>query len=202
MGERNKNILIGQVKTMRRKDREMTKAFGLEVIDKSKYGVISMIDEDNEPYGIPLSIVRDENNLYFHSAMGGKKVEIFEENPKVSIAFVGETKIPENYTEEELDEIVKDESKAVLLISKVFTTEYESAVVTGKVKLVEDEEEKIKAMRLICEKYTKTKMDYFDMAIKAGLKRTNVYRIDIEEINAKRKKYDLNGEEMKWGRME
>ncbi|HHV27095.1 pyridoxamine 5'-phosphate oxidase family protein [Anaerosalibacter bizertensis] len=187
---------------MRRKDREMTKAFGLEVIDKSKYGVISMIDEDNEPYGIPLSIVRDENNLYFHSAMGGKKVEIFEENPKVSIAFVGETKIPENYTEEELDEIVKDESKAVLLISKVFTTEYESAVVTGKVKLVEDEEEKIKAMRLICEKYTKTKMDYFDMAIKAGLKRTNVYRIDIEEINAKRKKYDLNGEEMKWGRME
>lgn len=202
MGERNKSILIGQVKTMRRKDREMTKAFGLEVIDKSKYGVISMIDEDNEPYGIPLSIVRDENNLYFHSAMGGEKVEIFEENPKVSIAFVGETKIPENYTEEELDEIVKDESKAVLLISKVFTTEYESAVVTGKVKLVEDEEEKIKAMRLICEKYTKTKMDYFDMAIKAGLKRTNVYRIDIEEINAKRKKYDLNGEEMKWGRME
>lgn len=187
---------------MRRKDREMTKEFGLEVIDKSKYGVISMIDEDNELYGIPLSIVRDENSLYFHSAMGGKKVEIFEKNPKVSIAFVGETKIPENYTEEELDEIVKDESKAVLLISKVFTTEYESAVVTGKVKLVEDEEEKIKAMRLICEKYTKAKMDYFDMAIKAGLKRTNVYRIDIEEISAKRKEYDIHGEEMKWGRME
>lgn len=187
---------------MRRKDREMTREFSMEVIDKSRYGIISMIGEDNEPYGIPLSIVRDGDNLYFHSAIGGRKVKIFEKNPKVSVAFVGETKIPENYTKEELDEIIKDESKAVLLISKVFTTEYESAVVTGKVKLVEDEEEKIKAMRLICEKYTPTKMDYFDMAIKAGLKRTNVYRIEIEEIKAKRKRYDINGEEMKWGRME
>lgn len=56
-------------------------------------------------------------------------------------------------------------------------------------------------MKLICEKYTPTKMDYFDLAIKAGLKRTNVYKIEIEEVKAKRKKYDINGEEMKWGRM-
>jgi nitroimidazol reductase NimA-like FMN-containing flavoprotein (pyridoxamine 5'-phosphate oxidase superfamily) len=187
---------------MRRKDREMSREFGLKVIDKSRYGVLSMTGEDNEPYGIPLSIVRDGNNLYFHSAMDGRKVKIFATSPKVSIAFVGETKIPENYTKEGLDEIVKDESKAVLLISKVFTTEYESAVVKGKVKLVEDEDEKIKAMKLICEKYTLTKMDYFNMAIKSGLKRTNVYRIEIEEIKAKRKKYDIHGEEMKWGRME
>lgn len=187
---------------MRRKDREMNIEFGLEVIDKSRYGVISMIDEDNEPYGIPLSIVRDENILYFHSAMDGRKVKVFKKNPNVSVAFIGETKIPENYTKDELDEIVKDESKAVLLISSVFTTEYESAVVKGKIKLLEDEEEKIKAMKLICEKYTPTKMDYFNIAIKAGLKRTNVYGIEIEEITAKRKKYDTHGEEMKWGRME
>lgn len=187
---------------MRRKDREMSTKFGIEIIDKSRYGIISIIDEDNEPYGIPLSIVRDENVLYFHSAMDGKKVKIFEKNPNVSMAFVGETKIPENYTKEELDEIIKDESKAVLLISSVFTTEYESAVVKGKVKLVGDEEEKIKAMKLICEKYTPTKMDYFNMAIKSGLKRTNVYRIEAEEIKVKRKKYDAHGEEMKWGRME
>ena len=186
---------------MRRKDREMNREFGLEVIDKSRYGVVSMIDKDNEPYGIPLSIVRYENILYFHSAMDGRKVKIFEKNPNVSISFVGETKIPENYTKGELDEIAKDESKSVLLISRVFTTEYESVVMKGKVRLIEDKEEKIKAMRLICEKYTPTKMDYFDVAIKSGLKRTNVYGIEIEEIKAKRKKYDIHGEEMKWGRM-
>lgn len=186
---------------MRRKDREMDRGFGLMVIDKSTYGILSVIDDNGEPYAIPVSIVRDENKLYFHSAKEGKKVEIFKENPKVSIAFVGEVKVPEIYTKEELDELVKDESKGVLLIRKVFTTEYESAIVKGKIELVEDEEERIKAMKLICQKYTPNKMDYFNLAIKSGLKRTNVYKIEIEEIKAKRKKYDKAGEEMKWGRM-
>ena len=187
---------------MRRKDREMSKDYGFEIIDKSKYGVVCTIDENVHPYGIPLSIIRNENTLYFHSSKDGKKVNIFEQNPKLSIAFIGEVEVPENYTEEELDGIVKDESKAVLLISSVFTTEYESALVKGKVELLEDEKEKIKAMRLICEKYTPRKMKYFDMAIGAGLKRTNVYKVEIEDITSKRKKYDVHGEEMKWGRME
>ncbi len=187
---------------MRRKDREMNREFGLKVIDKANHGILSMVDKEGDPYGIPLSIVRDENTLYFHSAMDGKKVKIFEDNPNVSVVFVGQTRIPENYTKEELNEMTKDESKAVLFISSVFTTEFESAIVKGNVKLVDDENEKIKAMKLICEKYTPTKMKYFPIAIKAGLRRTNVYSIEIEEITAKRKKYDEDGKEMKWGGIE
>ena len=187
---------------MRRKDREMSREYGLKVIDRSKYGVVSMIEENNEPYGIPLSIIREVNTLYFHSAKDGKKVKTLKDNPKVSIAFIGEVEIPENFTVEELNEMAKDESKAVLFISSVFTTEYESVVIKGKVKLVEDEKEKIKAMKLICEKYTPSKMQYFYMAIKAGLNRTNVYMVEIEDITSKRKKYDMHGEEMKWERME
>lgn len=185
---------------MRRKDREMSREFGIETIDKSPYGVVSMIDGD-VPYGLPLSIVRSENKLYFHSAKDGKKVNILSKNSKVSIAFVGEVNVPENYTKEELDEIVKDESKARLLISSVFTTEFESTIVSGRVKLIEDKDEKIRAMKLICEKYTPTKMEYIDMAIKAGLNRTNLYSLEIEDITSKRKRYDREGKEMKWGRM-
>ena len=104
---------------MRRKDREMDEKFGMEVIDRTRYGVLSMVADDNEPYGVPLSIVRDGNNLYFHSAKDGRKVKTLANNPNVSIVFVGKVKIPENYTEEQLKEIAKDESKAALLISKV-----------------------------------------------------------------------------------
>lgn len=125
---------------MRRKDREMDREFGLKVIDKSICGVLSTMDHGNVPYGIPLSIVRDGDTLYFHSAKNGKKVNIFEKSPKVSVVFVGETKIPEIYTNEELDKIIKDESKAGVLGSKVFTTEFESAIVVGQVKLIEDED--------------------------------------------------------------
>lgn len=49
---------------MRRKDREMDRKLGLKVIDESIYGVLSMVDEGSEPYGISLSIVMDENKLY------------------------------------------------------------------------------------------------------------------------------------------
>lgn len=187
---------------MRRKDREMDRDFGLEIIDRSQYGIISMVDENREAYGIPLSIVRDENTLYFHSAMEGKKVRILEREPKVSVTFVGQVNVPENYTREELDEIIEDKAKAGLLISKVFTTEFESALVRGRVKKIEENEEKVKALKLICEKYTKTKMEYFPIAIEAGLARVNIYGVEIEEITAKRKKYDIDGEEMKWKRME
>ena len=175
---------------MRRKDREVNKEFGLKVIDNSIYGVISTVDDDNQPYGIPLSIARDGNTLYFHSAMSGRKVNMFNKNPNVSVVFVGETKVPEIYSNDELDKILKDESKAGILSSKVFTTEFESAIAVGKVRLVEDEEERVRGLRLICEKYTPTKMAYFPMAVKAGLKVANVYSIEIEEIAAKRKKLD------------
>ena len=187
---------------MRRKDREMSREYGLKVIDRSKYGVISMVGENNEAYGIPLSIIREENTLYFHSAKDGKKVEIFKNHPKVSIVFIGRVEVPEIFTEDELDEMAKDKSKAVLFISSVFTTEFDSTIVKGKVKFVEDEEEKIKGMKLICEKFTPTKMQYFNVAIRSGLNRTNVYKVEIEEISSKRKRYDINGEEMKWERME
>lgn len=187
---------------MRRKDREMSREFGIEVIDRADYGVVSMIDEDNEPYGIPLSIVRDGNNLYFHSALDGKKVKVFEKNSKVSVTFVGQVKVPEIFSKEELDEMSQDKSMAGALISKVFTTEYESAIVKGKVKLVEDAEEKLKSIKLICEKYTPTKMNYFNLAIESGLQIVNIYKIEIDEVKAKRKKYDMRGEEMKWGKME
>ena len=187
---------------MRRKDREMNKEFGLKLIDKSDFGVVSMIDDENKPYSLPLSIVRDEDLLYFHSAKEGRKVSLLKDNTNVSIVFTGKRKIPENFSKDELEEMSKDISKGVQFISKVFTTEFESAIVDGRVKKVEDRDEKVKALKLICEKYTPDKMDYFPIAIKAGLDKVNIYRIKIEEITSKRKKYDVNHEEMKWERME
>lgn len=187
---------------MRRKDREMNKEYGLQLIDRSNYGVVSMVDSKNKPYSLPLSIVRDGDLLYFHSAKGGKKVELLKDNTNVSIVFVGKINIPENFSKDELDEMSKSEAKAIEFISKVFTTEFESTIVDGRVFKVEDRNEKVKALELICKKYTPDKMDYFPIAIKAGLEKVNIYSVKIKNITAKRKKYDKNNEEMKWERME
>lgn len=187
---------------MRRKDREMGREFALQIIDNSDYGVLSVMDTDGAPYAFPLSLVRKDDSLYFHSAQGGKKVDIFEKNSIVTVVFVGKTKIPELFTTQELDSFLEEEKKGATLGSKVFTTEFESAIINGRVSLVNNEQEAIEALRILCEKYTLSKMKYFDLAVKSGLSKTNIYRIDIESITAKRKKYDSLGEEMKWGRME
>ena len=52
---------------------------------------------------------------------------------------------------------------------------------------VTDEAEKIRALRLLCEKYTPQNMDHFDRAIQASLHRTGVYKAKIFSITGKAK---------------
>ena len=182
---------------MRRKDREMNKEFGLELIDRAGYGVLSVVDEDS-PLSVPLSIVREGNFLYFHSAREGRKTDVFYDGIKVTVVFVADVKVPELYSDEELSIMATDESKFSVLVSSVFTTEFASAIVTGTLEEVLDEDEKIHALELVCKKYTPNKMEYFKSAVLSGAKFTRVYKVEIEELTSKRKKYAKDGHELKF----
>ena len=164
---------------MRRKDRQMPKEFALQVVDKCEYAVLSMISND-QPYCLPITIVRASENIYFHCAKAGEKYDALLKNPNVCLACVGDTNV----------------------VPQHFTTEYESAIVKGKATLVVDDDEKIMALKVLCQRYTPSNMSQFDGAINASLDRTAIFKISIDEITGKRKKYDKNGEEMKFGRME
>ena len=59
---------------MRRKDREMSKDFALEIVDKCEWATIAMLNEQGMPYCIPISIVRVADRIYFHSAQEGEKI--------------------------------------------------------------------------------------------------------------------------------
>ena len=177
---------------MRRKDREMDEKFAYGIIDKVEFGTLATINEDNTPYCIPISFARHENKIYLHSAFQGTKINNIKANNSVTMSFVGDINIP----------FPNPESSKGVKGSGVFTTEYESAIIKGAASFIENDEEKILALRLLCEKYCPNNMQFFDEASNASLKNTCVIRIDIEEIKGKRKKYDSNKQEMKWGRME
>lgn len=177
---------------MRRKDREMDGNFAYGVIDKAEYGTLATINEDNTPYCIPISFVRNEYKIYIHSAFQGTKINNIKANNCVTMSFVGDINIP----------FPDHESSIGVKGSGVFTTEYESAIIKGTANFIDDEEEKILALRLLCEKYCPNNMQFFDEASSSSLKNTCVIRIDIEDIKGKRKKYDSNKQEMKWGRTE
>ncbi len=164
----------------------MDAAFALEVFDKASYVTVSMIKPDGTPYGLPLSLARtDVRTLYFHCALEGEKLNCIAHNPKVFLSAV--TKCAPTVGP-------KDGS---------FTLQYKSATAVGKAEIVTDREEKIAALRAISQRFLPHHMDAFDDAISRSLERTAVVRITLTEPPVgKRKQYDKEGEEMKWGRME
>ena len=68
----------------------------------------------------------------------------------------------------------------------------------GRAEIVTDEEEKIEALRLICQRFLPHHMAAFDKAIEQSLAHTTVVRITLTEPPVgKRKEYDEHGEEKK-----
>lgn len=151
---------------MRRKERREDEKFAFEVLDKADFAVLSMIDADGLPYCLPISAVRIGEMLYFHSAESGRKSEAMLNDPNVCITAAAD--------------VVSAEDK--------FTTYFKSAVVRGKAFKVTDDEEKIAALKAICERFTPSNMPDFSNAIKMSLSRTAVWRIDIENATGKQKK--------------
>lgn len=167
---------------MRRKDREQDLNFCLNLADRAAYGVLSVCDGE-KPYSVPLSLVRVGGCFYFHSALSGKKRDLIGKGAPVHLCFVGDNRVPEpiRLTEEE-------ERTTGRWVSRIFTTSFESVMVSGNCTPVYDEGEKIAALKALCLKYTPDRMKYFDRAIEFSLNRTAVYRIDIENMTGKAKK--------------
>lgn len=170
---------------MRKKAREMNSQWALEVMHKAPFVTVSFIDESGKPYGLPLSIASDDDkHWYFHCALEGKKLDAIKAHPEVCLSAVGRC------------------TPTVGPKDGNFTLQYKSAVAFGHAELVSCDEEKIHGLRLISERFLPQHMDAFDDAIARSLSHTVVVRITIDSISGKRKQYDKQGEEMKYGRME
>ncbi|WP_170000512.1 pyridoxamine 5'-phosphate oxidase family protein [Campylobacter sp. RM9328] len=165
---------------MRRKDRELSQNEAYDIIDNCQYGVISYINDD-EIFSVPISIVRKEDKIYIHGAKGGNKAKLFKDGKDVELVCVIDVKVPE-FSNECVKQMIQDNKAA-----NVFTTQYKSAIAKTKAYLINDDETKIKALRLLSEKYTPKYMDAFDVAITQSLKITNVYELKIISVSAKAK---------------
>ena len=183
---------------MRRKDREMDQNFAKEVIDRSQFGVLACVTPTGSPYAVPLSLARNGENLFFHSALKGSKVDYLADGQEVALTFVSHVHVPELFTPEELAGMLNDPEAGAILGSKVFTTEFESACARGRVYELTDPTEKVFGLRCICEKFTPDKMAFFEGTVEGALKITKVYEIRIESLTGKRKRYDSKGNELKW----
>ena len=150
-------------RSMRRKDRELDREEALAVIDKCSFAVLATVNPDGSPYTVPLSIARDNELLYFHSAMEGHKIDNLKHDKRVSLCCVGDHRI----------------------VPEEFALFYESAIVSGKAEEIINDDEKIHALKIISLRHTPKIMHMFDAEIAKDLSRTSVWKITIDEISGK-----------------
>lgn len=139
-----------------------------ELLSDSEYGFLSLgTAENGYGYGIPISYAydKDTNSLYFHCAPEGQKLDTLKLNNKVSFCVVGTTKP----------------------IAEQFTTLFESVIAFGKATILDSDEEKRKALRLLVKKYSPEFEEIGEKYMDKSWARTTTFKIDIEHITAKAK---------------
>lgn len=175
---------------MRRKDREMDEQFALALIDGAEFGVLSLAAPDGSPYALPLSLAREGRTLYFHSARAGTKVDLLPDGTPVTVVFVGEARVSDRYSRDEVENLLKEPGGVGKLGSRVFTTAFASAIVNGSVRRLVDEADRLHGLRVISQKYVPDKMEFFEHVALPALPITFVYAVSIDTVTAKRKKLD------------
>lgn len=152
------------MKQMRKSSRQRSEQWALEVFDHAPFITLSMTHADGSPYAVPLSIIRaSESVFYFHCASEGEKIDCITANPTVCLTAVSKC------------------TPAFEAEKNNFTMHYRSAIAMGKATIVADKDEKIEALRLICERFLPKFMDHFNEAIARSLAITTIVRIDLTE---------------------
>lgn len=153
---------------MRRSDRAQSREFSLALIDRCTHGVMALSTGEDFPYCLPLSFVRVGDELYFHCARQGRKIDLLRRFPQVCVTFVGD-------------------DRPVFVSPAEYTTWFQSVIVTGTAEEVTDPAEKTEALRALCQKAVPGHMEGFDAAMDKSLDVTGVWKVRMEDISGKAK---------------
>lgn len=153
---------------MRRSEREQDQAFVHRIMDSCAYMVLSMTGADGLPYCVPVTPVRSGEDIYFHCAHEGEKVEALRANPQVAMCFVGEAEA----------------------VPRKFTARYTSVLARGTACEVTEESEQAEALRLLCLRHCPADMDRFGEVVKAWMPRTAVWKIHVDSATGKASRGD------------
>lgn len=116
---------------MRRCGQALPEDEAAEILRRGKVCTLALAGDDGYPYAVPLNYVYDGTSVYVHSAREGHKIDALRRSEKCSLCVV------------DADEVVPER----------FTTYFRSAIAFGRAGIVEDDAERLRALRLLSEKY-------------------------------------------------
>lgn len=153
---------------MRRQDREIKDKQLMESIIRRAPVCRIGLSEDNVPYIVPLNFGYKDNFLYFHSAKEGKKIDMIRKNNHVCFEIDIEHKLVQGG--DPCD----------------WSMKYRSVIGFGKAFLVEDHEEKRRALDIISEHYAgKQSFEYPENSVN----NLAIIKVKIESMTGKKSGY-------------
>ena len=152
---------------MRRKDQEITDIGAIEdIIHKGQVCCLGL-SENGRPYIVPLCFGYKENNLYFHTAREGKKLDMLRKNNNVCF-------------EIDIDRELVKGKKACNCSMK-----YRSVIGFGKAELIEDLESKLRALNIIMQNYYEGFFKYPEESVNNVV----IIKVEIESMTGKKLGY-------------
>lgn len=149
---------------MRRFKQELPIEFTKTLLLEATSGVLSLLGDDDYPYGVPLSHVYDGDlTIYFHSALSGHKMDAIAKHQKCSFTVVSKDEVdPEKYT-----------------------TYYQSVIVFGQISVVEDLEEKRRVAIMLGNRFSPNPEEVTMKEIAKTFERFHMLQLKIEHMTGK-----------------
>jgi nitroimidazol reductase NimA-like FMN-containing flavoprotein (pyridoxamine 5'-phosphate oxidase superfamily) len=149
---------------MRRTDKEITDPAELRrILEGARVCRVAMVD-DGKPYLVPLSFVLDGDDLVFHAATSGRKLDVLRRNPSVCFE-------------------VEEGVEVAVGPSPCGTTQrYRSVIGFGEAELAEDAAERVRLLALFGPRYGAPDVPMSGERIRS----TVVFRVRMRELTGKR----------------
>lgn len=136
----------------------------IAILKDEPRGVLSVLGDDDYPYGMPMDHYYDEEDgcLYFHSGMMGHKVDAMKRHDKVSYCVYDKGFLKEGD----------------------WALNIKSVIVFGRVEFVQDEQTVYDIARKLSHKFTDDERYIEDEIARSG-RRTLLFRIRPEHVSGK-----------------
>lgn len=148
---------------MRRFKQQIPQEEAIKILQENKSGVLSLVDDEGKPYGVPINYAFADGRLLFHCAKQGRKMDAVRKNPYGSFCVIH-----------------KDE-----VVLETFSNSYTSVIVSGKLRVLEDKEELKKDIYIFMDSYVNRDYPNLDKEINDFLPALAIIEMIPDEICGK-----------------
>ena len=150
-------------RSMRRTAQQLPLEEAEKILQESTCGVLALLGDADYPYAVPMNHYYASGRLYFHGAMEGHKADAVKKHGKASFCVVSQNAVD----------------------APTLSTRYRSVIAFGKIRIVEDEQEKREAITALAHRFAPAHAQKAQEEIEESWHHLCLFALDIEHVTGK-----------------